>query len=407
MITLDKTHKVSEWTGRLTLFVLGMSFVFGCTTKEVVVSVEVMNPSAIDRTQETVSIGIDQINFLNEGLDPDKILVKPSDGDRCMITQWVDREGDGNPDELLFQVSLAAGEKKQYDVFWKEDATEWRPESEVTTYSRFVPERTDDYTWENDRVAFRTFGPEAQRLIEAGEPGGTLSSGIDLWLKKVSYSIIDSWYAKNAEDPGYYHIEHGEGLDPYHVGASRGVGGSGVWLGDTLVTSGNFINYRTIATGPIRTIFELDYAPWSSYGIAETKRISLDLASQFSKVEVSVKSEDAYPNYTLGITLHDEEGRVHLNDSEGTISYWEPMADGHLGVGVVVDTASLDSMFVHRSKVPDQTQAFARLKPGKNITYFTGFAWTESGQVSQPGEWAKMLNNQAIILHKPLIINVK
>src|SRR5690606_32212285 len=137
----------------------------------------------------------------------------------------------------------------------------------------------DDYAWENDRVAFRTYGPEAQRLTENNEQGGTLTSGIDAWFKKVEYPIIDKWYAENLENPGTYHKDTGEGYDPYHVGASRGIGGIGVWQNDSLYVSKNFVEYKRIANGPIRTIFELTYAPWQADKIIvkETKRISLDL----------------------------------------------------------------------------------------------------------------------------------
>lgn len=154
-------------------------------------------------------------------------------------------------------------------------------------------------------------------------PGATLTSGIDLWLKKVEYLIIDKWYARNLEESGYYHKDHGEGYDPYHVGKSRGTGGIGVWKGDTLLVSNNFTAYRTIAIGPLRTVFELDYAPWSEFGIQETKRISLDLGANFSKVEISLSPNRPVPNYTIGITLHEGEGEVILNDEKAYFSHWE------------------------------------------------------------------------------------
>ena len=41
------------------------------------------------------------------------------------------------------------------------------------TYGRFVPERKDDFTWENNRSAFRVYGP-------ALEATGEISNGMDL-----------------------------------------------------------------------------------------------------------------------------------------------------------------------------------------------------------------------------------
>lgn len=84
-----------------------------------------------------------------------------------------------------------------------------------------------DFAWENDKVAFRTYGPACQKLFEDGKPGGLISSGIDCWLKRVDYPIIDKWYKKN-EAGGSYHVDDGEGLDNYHVGTTRGCGGTAI-----------------------------------------------------------------------------------------------------------------------------------------------------------------------------------
>lgn len=102
-----------------------------------------------------------------------------------------------------------------------EPALESGAETAVMAYGRFVPEREDDFTWENDKVAFRVYGPSS------GGKGQV--SGVDPWLKKVPYSIIDKWYAGFLAGKSY-HEDHGEGYDPYHVGDSRGVGGTAIWV---------------------------------------------------------------------------------------------------------------------------------------------------------------------------------
>jgi hypothetical protein len=298
--------------------------------------------------------------------------------------------------------------KVTYTVFTDNKKAQKRPVSPITTYARFVPERIDDFAWENDRVAFRTYGPEAQRLTEAGKEGGTLSSGIDLWLKKVNYSIIDSWYAKNVVSPGYYHIEHGEGHDPYHVGSSRGTGGTGIWENDSLHISKNYVKYRIIATGPLRTIFELDYASWSKYGVKETKRISLDLGSNFSKFENTITSTDKIPNYTLGITLHKEQGVVAINAKKGIFRHWEPIDDSFLGEGIVIDPSVVKSAMNHHSKSPDQSQILVVTEPKKNtLIYYVGFAWTGSGQVQSVQDWDAMLEKQSNLIQNPLQVKIK
>ncbi|PJJ08410.1 uncharacterized protein DUF4861 [Flavobacterium sp. 1] len=354
---------------------------------------------------EVVSIRLNANKSLSEIKDFSTLLVKDASG-KLLVTQLIDTNLDGTPDELLFQATVPAKSKVSYTIFTNSKLK--TPKSSNTTYARFVPERIDDFAWENDRVAFRTYGPEAQRLVEEGKEGGTLSSGIDLWLKKVNYSIIDSWYAKNVTTPGYYHIEHGEGYDPYHVGSSRGTGGTGIWENDSLYISKNYTKYRLITTGPLRTIFELDYAPWSKYEVTETKRISLDLGSNFSKFENKISATSKIPNYTLGITLHKEKGVVGINTQKGIFRHWEPIDDSFVGEGIVINPSVVKMAMDHRSKVVDQSQILVATTPENNtLTYYVGFAWTGSAQVQSVQDWDAMLEKQAQIIQNPLLVTIK
>lgn len=369
------------------------------------IEIEVKNPLDFDR-EELVGIPIESMSKLLETASENHLRIKKNGSKSYLRTQWVDNDCDGKNDELLFQASTVDRETASYSIVV--DSINQPAKSEKVTFSRFVPERTDDYTWENDKVAFRTYGPEAQRLVENDEPGGTLSSGIDLWLKKVDYSIIDKWYAKNIEEVGYYHIDHGEGYDPYHVGKSRGTGGTGIWENDSLLVSKNFIAYRTIANGPLRTIFELDYAPWGSYGIKETKRISLDLGSNFSKFEIHLRAEDTINNYTVGITLHEQKGNAKMNTEAGWFSHWEPIDNFFVGEGIVINPKDVKDAFIHKSDIPDQSQLLIVTNPNiKTLTYYAGFSWMGSGQVSNTSDWENMLQRQVEKIENPLQVVVK
>ncbi len=371
-------------------------------SKEIIIS----NALTFDRTNELVAINLKKIKVLSEKINYGNLLIKDQKGN-LQQTQLIDNDLDGNPDELLFQANVPALSKVSYTIFEGENETAKVSVTNNRTFARFVPERTDDFTWENDRVAFRTYGPEAQRLAEKKKPNGTLSSGIDLWLKRVAYPIIDNWYAKNITSPGYYHIDHGEGYDPYHVGNSRGSGGSGIWENDTLHTSKNFVKYRIIATGPLRTIFELDYAPWSKYGVKETKRISLDLGSNFSKFENTISSTAKIPNYTLGITLHKEKGTVNIDAKKGIFRHWEPIDDSFVGEGILIDPKVVSKAFDHRSKVVDQSQILIETQPKDNLSvYYVGFAWLKSGQVQSVEDWDALLEKQSKIIQNPLKIKL-
>ena len=103
--------------------------------------------------------------------------------------------------------------------------------SKSATFCRLVPERKDDFAWENDKIAFRAYGPALRKSKE--------NSGIDCWLKRVNYPIINKWYKDSAAGKSY-HKDHGEGYDPYKVGDSRGCGGTALWLNGHMITSNVF-----------------------------------------------------------------------------------------------------------------------------------------------------------------------
>jgi hypothetical protein len=363
----------------------------------------VRNPLELSRVDETVTISCKKLEPL---VSFDKAIRVTNAAGEELITQLVDLNTDGHPDELLFQVDLKAHETKTYFI---ENNTPKKINSQKTTYSRLVPERIDDYAWENDRVAFRTYGPTAQRIVEEGKPGGTLSSGMDCWLKRVDYPIINKWYKQHTEGKSY-HKDHGEGYDPYHVNASRGCGGIGVWVNDSLYVSKNFDTYKTIANGPIRTIFELTYAQWSADGIIinEKKRISLDLGSQLSKYEVTLLTSAPLPNCTVGITLHDKKGETFIDQQNGWGSYWEPLDDSELGTGVVVAKNYLRSFQDYRTDKKDLSQLYAITSPKDNtVIYFAGYGWKKAGVFNTAEDWNKYLAAFSKKIASPLEVHIK
>ena len=101
-------------------------------------------------------------------------------------------------------------------------------------YGRYIEARSD-FAWENDLVAFRAYGPKLR--------DGEENAGIDCWLKRVTYPIIDNWYRQEAEQQISYHQDHGEGLDNFQVGSSLGVGGTGIMINDKLELLETFTQY--------------------------------------------------------------------------------------------------------------------------------------------------------------------
>lgn len=370
-------------------------FSVACQTKLPQVNFSVSNSLNLVRSQETVEIALTSLPKSLENIDKDKLAVQDQTG-KILVSQLVDVDGDHTDDLLIFQSDFQPKETLQFTLVALGDKEE-NPSSDHTTYARFVPERTDDFAWENDRVAFRAYGPTAQQLNEAGDPAGTLSSGIDCWLKRVDYPIINKWYKQDLEQHLSYHKDHGEGLDSYHVGVSRGVGGIGIWDGEKLWTSKNYQTWKILANGPIRTVFELDYGTWEAGDglVKEKKQISIDLGSNLFKCTLIGPAFDQLPNLTVGITLHDKKGDVKYDSLGGWLRYKEPMAGGDLSTAVVVDPAVLQDILDHRVEQPDQSHLLAICKPKDTFSYYAGFYWTRSKQFKSTVDFDHYLANVA------------
>ena len=145
---------------------------------------------------------------------------------------------------------------------------------------RLVPERKDDFNWENDRVAFRMYGPALQAT-------GEISNGIDLWAKRTDRLVADKWYAEELSGKSTYHTDNGEGLDFYKVGPTLGAGAAAPYLNDQLWFSRNFTTYEILDKGPLRITFRLNYDAFNVDKLGEvssTRIISLDAGSQLNKI---------------------------------------------------------------------------------------------------------------------------
>lgn len=385
----------------------GFVCAIGCITSGILHSqtlIQVTNALDFPRN-EVVAVPVARLKrFLNGHREQD-LRIRNQAGD-VLPVQWIDYDSDGKNDELLFRADIPAASSATYTV--TADGKIPLPESRLTTYSRLVPERADDYTWENDKVAFRVYGPKGQKEALAGVKGSTLSSGVDIWLKRTDQPVINKWYKGYLTDPMYYHKDtRGEGYDPYPVGDSRGTGGTGIWKDGELQVSGNFVTSRTIAEGPLRTVFELTYAPWSDFSVKETKRISLDLGSHFSRFESAVSAEKPVRHYTAGISLHKNEGEAKLNDKAGYYLHWEKIDDAFIGEGIVTAPETVEKSMVFRSEIPDQSNLLVIMKPGQRFVYYAGFAWQKSSAVQTIEDWEHLLQRQALIVAHPLQIMVK
>lgn len=304
-------------------------------------------------------------------------------GKRLPIQQ---RAADDDAGHALVEIRMGAGERHEVVLRTAGDAVP--PASRA--FGRHVPERMDDFAWENDRVAFRMYGPA---LAATGE----ISSGIDVWAKRTHALVIDRWYA--GED---YHTDHGEGLDFYKVGPSRGCGGLARRIDGVDHVSGNYVRWRRLANGPLRVAFELDYAPWGAKGneVAETKRISLDAGSDFSLVR-SRFGGDAAGVPVPGI---NGDGEASADPQGRWMALWGKPDPAHGSIGCAIVLAQgkgrADQRGGQRWLVPADV-------PGREFAYYAGAAWSQGADVHDAQAWERAVAAFAQRIAAPIEVRVQ
>jgi len=188
------------------------------------ITVKAVNKLPLARTSQTIELSAKDLASLAEK-DLAKIHVKDSTG-KELLCQAVDTDYDDfhKPDVVIFQADFAANQTKTFVV--SAGKKQEYAKEDFKAYGRFVRERFDDFAWENDLIAHRTYGKAL--ITWKGEP--LTSSSIDIWSKRTSKLVINDWYMVDN-----YHADRGEGADDYSAGSSRGVGGSGIWANEQLV----------------------------------------------------------------------------------------------------------------------------------------------------------------------------
>ena len=260
------------------------------------------------------------------------------------------------------------------------------------TYCRYVPERKDDFAWENDKIAFRMYG----KAIEGTREN---AYGIDVWVKRTDRLILNERYKK-----ADYHVDHGDGLDYYHVGLTLGAGNIAPYIDDSIFYSKNYREWKVLDNGPLRSTFQLLFDEWNVAGrkLSMIKTVSLDAGSHLSRIEVSFNSGDSLP-VVAGIVKRKEPGTILLNEQDGIMGYWEPkhINNGTTGTGTIFLNPVV-KMKVNNEHLLAQSTAVK----DEPFVYYTGAAWDKAGLIIHSKDWFTYLQLFQQKLKQPLLVKL-
>lgn len=264
-------------------------------------------------------------------------------------------------------------------------------QQEAKVMARFVPERYDDFVFENDLVAGRIYG----EALESCGQGQITSPGVDVWVKIPGALVADQRYKDELENGRTYHKDWGNGKDCYKVGRSLGAGASAPLVDGALcLPATNFRSWTIDEQTPDKVVFTLSYPEWELPGGV---KVSLDKRLTVTPGTYFVKVEDKY-NFTgtdkltiaAGINRHPAQ-KIMLGEKieKDRVSLWEHASDqtiepedGLLGVAVVMPAA--DTSFV----LADGSHSVCcrTVVSGETLTYCFGSCWTK-GDIKTYDQW--------------------
>ncbi|NGM61068.1 DUF4861 domain-containing protein [Sphingobacterium sp. SGG-5] len=352
-------------------------------------NIVISNPTDIAR-QELVSIPYAEFTT-HFGVDS-VFSVKLSDSETELPYQ-LEKRGNTAPENVLIWVPVDANGEVSLSVT-KQDV---KPSFTTQTYARFVPERFDDFAWENNVLAFRMYG----KALE-GRPDD--AQGTDVWAKRTEQLIIDKWYKE-----GDYHRDHGEGLDYYAVGQTLGAGDFAPYFDNKIQFTKHYRGYEILDNGPLRTTFKLSFEPEDINGqtLSSTKTISLDAGQHFNKIVVTLKNEQSNSTpVVIGLVRRGEsDPQYDFNASNSSLAYWEPDVQGHGHIGTALIVSENQPTFI--DSVNTQFLLSTEVQNDKPLVYYNGAAWNKAGQVTSAEEWKMFVEQQVEKINKPLVVKLK
>ena len=285
--------------------------------------------------------------------------------------------------------------------------------------------RKDDIAWENDRCAYRVYGPALQKT-------GERSFGTDIWVKNTPDTVVYERYIKdmNGNIKGdkmdakvrdiltSFHLDHGNGLDPYRVGATLGLGAPSLMVGKNQVLPYCYKDYRILDNGPLRFTVKLTYNP-STVGdmknVVEHRIISLDKGSNFNKMTVWYDGLTTPTDFATGFPIHEEDTKTKTF-AKDYVSYADPtdnveVNNSQVYVGVLFPEGIDHTYYQLFDKKHDGATGHALglkrgLKNQEKYSYYFGAAWSKY-DVRSYAEWQIRIKDYLDALKTPLQVEVK
>ena len=363
------------------------------------VTLEVVNPTA-DFRHEVVAVSADSVR--GKVGDTFRVL----EGAGLEVPYQLSYDG-----QLLVEAAVRAHDVARFTIV---AGTPQR--FPVVCHGALHPERKDDFAWENDRGAYRVYGPALGRTRER-------SYGIDVWTKNTPELVVDDRYYiedvvmmprvdslrrvdRHRGDSLYrlnsYHHDHGRGLDPYKVGATLGCGAPALMIGDSIVMPYVFRDYEILDDGPLRFTVHLTQGKAIVDGeeVEEHRLIQLDKQSNFNRMTVWYEGLKHPVSFCSGVVIQKEDPNPVVLGAN-YVSYTDPTDQPRVHQAPLYVAALFPNGAVETRRHDGHALGIVKDYRGERYTYYFGSAWSKY-DVRTPEEWQARIHWYLRGLQQPL-----
>ena len=296
---------------------------------------------------------------------------------------------------------------------------------------RVYPNREDDLTWENDKNAWRFYGP---KMHNKGV------SGFDTFAKNVTYPIQDQLYnneltsyavnsrlkkenrggewAQIHRDNYTYHRNRGEGMDAYTVGATLGAGAPALMDGDNLLMPDVYEKAEILDNGPLR--FTVRQQMYEANGVRETRLISQNRGTHLARFQINYEIVNSKSSNSksvcAGIAVHESQPSAYtINKKLGYITYADALdtpkgQNGQLYIGVLFPEKMKALRYLpmkeKKSGAVGHVIGQAPYRENTPFTYYAGSAWSQYDVPNQQ-VWDAVMQSEARALKQPLEVSIQ
>lgn len=353
----------------------------------------VINDQPFERLDEIVELDASVADSLSNG----------------KVFKIVDKDGKEVPYQrtfdglIIFPATVDANSRTEYSII------EGSPASvDTVACGAFYQWRKDDLAWENDRCAYRAYGPALQA-------SGEKAYGYDVWTKSVGHPVVAQRYADTFAGIRNFHNDYGDGMDVYTVGPTLGAGTAAL-IDDEgqIIYPASFKSFEVLDNGPLRFSVRFKYDSAADSSIVETRTISLDKGSFLNRTTVSFDALPAPMTFAPGIVVHRQNpDGFSLDQNEKVMAYAdltdnENAGNGIIFIGVVApqaDLLSIEKLEQAPADAAGHLLAKGKIHPDSTYTYYWGAGWSK-GYMPDWQSWKEYLSEYKTKIDNPLKIEL-